>query len=818
MKKRRLHLTAMPCRQRGMATILIALFIGVAVTATSLSILHSISGTQERQMSVHAQTHVQNIAWAGVEALRLHFQGKDQAAMDLFNETHNAGGTPVVITGVGDEGDSLTARVTHYEGVGVIKIKLDIAARDLSAGSASNMQVLYEVTPGVNPGSTWDAAVQLWDKTNSTGGSTINVDSTDADGVTTVGADMMVDGDYTVTTASVGTTLDGVALNSIQASGDVTVDSAVEVKTILANGTITINSSSGPDTIKAAGDISLGEDRGKVVINSSATFGTIEANGNVDVNGSATIASIHSRGAVTIDAGDVKVTTIVASTDAQESDFPAGTYDPTKFNPALLSDTSYPLNYINLSNAGIIGSASAKGELAINKTSDLGALASQTSIDCNGVAHDGASAETITNCPATAVLKGCATDGSGTYAGTAGASCTTTWADGDYLGGSEVFVDGVKFKAPYWTNKSPTDCASGAAWVVVQEDATASCAATVYAYDPELNSVVTEVPRAIKELEPFEMTPPGLNTWDDIKEANYIFRPEGSKLKVTVRHIAGLEHDTDYYLGTLAGSDAASREYLCTEVNDAGVCSDAGAAARGNICGMESTVGCFSYDAGTKTWTVKGEKSLAMGVLGFEGNVTFSGAKLFNTVLVTGDIKTTGSSQVVAVNWAGPEIICEGLYSLTYTNSKGGSTTIAPDVSSDILSGLQSQTPSNYCTTPEFTAHDIGNVSLQAGGTKEEGDDFTGGLIELKNTSDLLGTVIAGNLFKAATGSVSIYGYFAALGLGNTEGGANLLGAEINIDTTSNNRDHFTPGGKGIIPPTEDPIAGVSEVLWTRYF
>ena len=53
---RRLCLQRRPSRQRGVATVLIALFIGIAITAMSLSILHSIRSTQERQVGSHAQT------------------------------------------------------------------------------------------------------------------------------------------------------------------------------------------------------------------------------------------------------------------------------------------------------------------------------------------------------------------------------------------------------------------------------------------------------------------------------------------------------------------------------------------------------------------------------------------------------------------------------------------------------------------------------------------------------------------------------------------------------------------------------------------
>ena len=62
--------TTSPGQQRGIATILVVVLVGLALTATSLGIMHSVRSTQEKHVAVHAATHAQLGVWTGVEAFR----------------------------------------------------------------------------------------------------------------------------------------------------------------------------------------------------------------------------------------------------------------------------------------------------------------------------------------------------------------------------------------------------------------------------------------------------------------------------------------------------------------------------------------------------------------------------------------------------------------------------------------------------------------------------------------------------------------------------------------------------------------------------
>ncbi len=176
----------LPRRQRGMATVLIALFIGLAVTAAALSILHAINSTQDRQVGSHAQTHAQSAVWTGAEALGQYLALKGPA----YLATLTTAAAPLTITGVGDTGDTLTAKV---ESVGIlldgsIEMTYALTAIDQSAQASSGLNLVYEVTGGGPP------------PVPDSGGMNLN-DEVMLDGASTYKGD----GEYTVKGATTGT-------------------------------------------------------------------------------------------------------------------------------------------------------------------------------------------------------------------------------------------------------------------------------------------------------------------------------------------------------------------------------------------------------------------------------------------------------------------------------------------------------------------------------------------------------------------------------------------------------------------------------------
>lgn len=66
------HRLRLPKQQRGLATILIIVLAGLAITATSLGMMYAVRGAQETQISNHALVPAESKAWSGVEIMRLY--------------------------------------------------------------------------------------------------------------------------------------------------------------------------------------------------------------------------------------------------------------------------------------------------------------------------------------------------------------------------------------------------------------------------------------------------------------------------------------------------------------------------------------------------------------------------------------------------------------------------------------------------------------------------------------------------------------------------------------------------------------------------
>lgn len=78
-------LPSAPSQQRGMATILIIMLMGLALTVTALGVMYSVRTSQEQQVTVHAATHSQAGVWTAAEAVGLYLKELDKTALMAFN-------------------------------------------------------------------------------------------------------------------------------------------------------------------------------------------------------------------------------------------------------------------------------------------------------------------------------------------------------------------------------------------------------------------------------------------------------------------------------------------------------------------------------------------------------------------------------------------------------------------------------------------------------------------------------------------------------------------------------------------------------------
>jgi len=142
MKRNRKHPSVPPRRQRGVATLLIVLVVGLAVSVTVAATVYSLRGTQAKQLTTHSATAAQAAAWRGVEALRQYLLQLDKTQLaGLSGEVTGMGALGVrsaSIVGVAASGLDryrVNATVTGEAGVG-------------SALTTATVEVVYDVGPG----------------------------------------------------------------------------------------------------------------------------------------------------------------------------------------------------------------------------------------------------------------------------------------------------------------------------------------------------------------------------------------------------------------------------------------------------------------------------------------------------------------------------------------------------------------------------------------------------------------------------------------------------------------------------------------------
>ncbi|MFC7419418.1 hypothetical protein ACFQNF_05950 [Iodobacter arcticus] len=269
--------------------------------------------------------------------------------------------------------------------------------------------------------------------------------------------------------------------------------------------------------------------------------------------------------------------------------------------------------------------------------------------------------------------------------------------------------------------------------------------------------------------------------------ANYAFYADSDgRMKVKVKRITGVA-EGDYFIGSYANN---KKDYLCTAVSgavSAPQCTSPAVASSKTICeGFSSSNSCFSYDGAKKLWTING-KGIAPGVAWFEGHLAVQNGTYYNSFIATLDLKTTASATIYAPNYAG--------YS-----GKVGSTTYSPfGYCNQTSYGL---TPSQFCASATEWNSDIdggiGNFATMAGSTLN--NTYQGGDISFANSSDIYGSVWAGNLY-GNTGDTKIHGYITALALGSKT--SNTIQNSTNIILTNlpasfkADQTLSTPGGGG---------------------
>lgn len=672
-------------RQRGVATILVILMVGVGLVSVSLGTLHSVRGAQERQLVAHAQVNAQAAVWATVDVVRQYLQTltPQQLAGLTENTTWAISGNDALVQSVRivDVAVPVAPQVAY-------RITTHVTATAAAAQSSSVLEVVYEVTPAMGGSNVvLNGVLDFYNDLSLSGGIVMKVPG---------GANINVDGDFTAAGSVVG--IDGFGLGTIAVTGSVTVGSDIAAQ-VLKGKNITITGGSTAKRIYAFGD-------------PDATGA--DCCGNVDMTGGTGAEIIQANGSVKLAGGDVSQT--------------------------------------------------------VDALRDI-------TVDRGGAIH------------------GVLTAGRDIFAKSANSIATTRSIRNTSITGN---ID-----IPVIEANANVSCAANLKWKIYPS---ITAGGTVSNCTPgavfKQNTLPDPAIKVIEKVSPVVMSQPVVDAWAVQATANYIFEYKNGAMMVTVRNINGIPSG-DYYLGTF--SDTSDRQYLCTAIDPSNkrCTSPATSAEAKTICnGFSIQNACFTYAPLTGNWEIRG-KNMAPGVAWFKGNVDIGTGDYYNTFVASGNITSSGSLNVYALNQAGYGPVCNNDFATNKTTD---------------FSGLY---PTNFCNiaTQKLIPNSLGNIALLAGGynpadnTDSTNTVYSGGYVNLKAGNHIYGTVLAGNLL-GTSGSTYIYGYVSAAGLKNLDAEENSMGGSTTIDLTG------IPAGAdpGLVPDMSGVTADPSSVvLWSRY-
>ena len=256
-------------RQRGMATILIIMLMGLALTVTALGVMYSVRTSQEQQVTVHAATHSQAGVWAAAEAVRSYIEKK-------LNSTDADGLKTASTLSFYINTNKATAKLSPLliNDTTPNHLYAEINYTDTAAKASSTLEVVYNIT---------FAPTKNEEPLTPTLGNNVLSFATNMNmsgNITVLGGDAAifnVDGNVNLDNASI------TGIKTINASGNITIGSGVKVDNLYANGNITLTGSASVLTASSLKDIT---------INSGASQGILNANGNITItNGSVTTAN-----------------------------------------------------------------------------------------------------------------------------------------------------------------------------------------------------------------------------------------------------------------------------------------------------------------------------------------------------------------------------------------------------------------------------------------------------------------------------------------------------------------------------------------------
>ncbi len=260
-------------RQHGIATILIMLLVGISMTALSMGIARNVKSTQQKQIAVHASSHVQPLVWTGVELYRGYLESLDNDALAALKA--NGKSTKISISKLESANIDVTAELLvdpvvipdgEFE---YYQVEALIRAFDHSAQASAALQAVYHVAPSGGNNcvecATLGAMLDFHDDLDISRGITIKAP---------VGSKSTFSVDGAVNAISVSLT----SINILNSTSDIRLSSGTFIDDLYANGNIDLEGAASTSRAKALGNITM---------SGGTSASELESNANITLSGSA---------------------------------------------------------------------------------------------------------------------------------------------------------------------------------------------------------------------------------------------------------------------------------------------------------------------------------------------------------------------------------------------------------------------------------------------------------------------------------------------------------------------------------------------------
>ncbi len=759
-------------RQRGVATLLIVLMVGLAVSVAAATSMYALRGAQSAQLTTHAATSAQANAWRGVEALRQYLLQVDQPTYTAWTGASNRavdgmsslGVKQATVTDVEPNGTNafrVTAQVTGAAGLG-------------SAYTTSTVQVVYNITPG-----------------NSAPGTPPVIHSLPS-------APMVFNGDLNISGGESGVTDPNAVYNykDIAVAGNLTIGGASTAK---ISGCTKGNATLGGGGIVANGHIyadggitmsGMGFPSGSTLWGNSVLFGGGSGDPLAAIEAGAFQANVTDAANNIIGTAQVGGKLIASTVKAPGSiPWTQGTVLPWNTGEVvvtLVSGDQYLLDFskvaMNASTGQLTGASSAKWLAGPNPGSQLPNVISflATAIagyqDNSGVTREGGLISTTSG----ASLDGATTAwGNRISIGNWGAAYGTLWANGeaDPIDTKiTTLVSGGNVKQ--LSGSSPKVTGSGILAGVVQSSGGATLAPTTIGANVKVNQAGTTP--GLPGLPYCDARVAAVSAASFKAQANYVYETVGGKPQLTIQNVKSSGGSSIAGVYPLANPSAAQLVILKQLM----------------LCNNTNDPGCLQVRQSDGSWMLHGVGKFPPGILWFDGPVTVDGTNgdLIDSIYAVGSVTltTSGHGKLIAPNFvnasgSGHAIsdLCGAAYYPTNLCADTSSLVSWKDENGDTHTGLP-----------------IGNVAVLT----EQG--------MISNNWTIFGNVILGTAFSSgSSGNTVING---SLSVGNNQTSSTTMqSGGVMVNVPSNGDLSQLPTGSGGTPPVAIPAS--AQVLWSRY-